>query len=449
MSSYVEKVGGEDQGDVSSIRKVAMASAIGATVEWYDFFLYGTAAGLVFGQLFFPTFDPRVGTLVAFLTGVAGFAARPIGGIIFGHFGDRVGRKTMLVITILMMGVATFLMGLLPTYAQIGIWAPILLLTLRVLQGIALGGEYGGAVLMTAEHAPEERRGFYTSWVQVGAPAGLCLGTLVFTLLSLLPDEQFLAWGWRVAFLLSVVLVAIGLYIRLQITESPAFAEVRETQTEVKVPFFEMLRTAPKEILIGMGLRLTEGVTFNIYGVWVIAYATGELGMSRTTVLLAVLIGAAIAVPFVPVWGAVTDRIGRRAVVAMGALAFGLWAIPSMLLIDSRSIVGMYIAIIVAFGLIYPLAYAPVAAIWAELFPTRIRYTGVSFTYQFTGILTGLTPVIATALIGTGGGGSLAVGYYLIGIIIITLVCCALLRPHLIKEMRPTGTGRQPARAEG
>jgi MHS family shikimate/dehydroshikimate transporter-like MFS transporter len=238
--SVVERLGGEDTGRENSVGKVAVASTIGATIEWYDFFLYGTAAGLIFNQLFFPPGNPTAGTLAAYATFAAGFVARPVGGFIFGHFGDRIGRKTMLVLTLLIMGVATFAIGLVPTYAQVGIWAPIILLTLRVLQGIGLGGEWGGAVLMAVEHAPEGRRGFFGSWPQLGVGAGLLLGTAAFSVLSLvMPEEAFLSWGWRVAFLASGVLVAVGMYIRLQIMESPAFTEIKESSSEARVPFLE------------------------------------------------------------------------------------------------------------------------------------------------------------------------------------------------------------------
>jgi len=416
----VERLGGENVGQEVSPSKVALASAIGATIEWYDFFIFGTAAGLVFNQLFFTNLDPITGTLVAYLTFAVGFLARPVGSVIFGHYGDRIGRKTMLILTLFIVGVATFLIGLLPTYEQIGIWAPILLVVLRVLQGIGIGGEYGGAVLMAVEYAPEGKRGFYGSWPQVGVPAGLLLGTVAFGLVSLLPDEQFFAWGWRAVFLASIVLVVIGLYIRLQILETPAFTRVREAQEEAQVPFTELLRSQPKELILGMGTRWIEGLVFNAYGVFIISYATSQLELTRTTVLTGVAIAAAFGMVLVPVYGALSDRFGRRTVYGVGVALFGLLAFPSFLLINTREPVLVCLSVVVVLGLIYPAIYAPLAAFWSELFDTRVRYKGIGAVYQFSGILaSGLTPSIAALLLGFAGGEPwLFVGY----MIVVTLI---------------------------
>ncbi|MDQ3927142.1 MAG: MHS family MFS transporter [Actinomycetota bacterium] len=416
----MEKLGGESVGQEVSPGKVALASAIGATIEWYDFFIFGTAAGLIFNQLFFTSLDPITGTLVAYLTFAVGFVARPVGSVIFGHYGDRIGRKTMLILTLFMVGAATFLIGLLPTYSSIGIWAPILLVVLRIAQGIGIGGEYGGAVLMAVEYAPEGRRGFYGSWPQVGVPAGLLLGTGAFGLISLLPDEQFFAWGWRAVFLASIVLVAIGLYIRLQILETPAFTRLREAQEEAQVPFMELLRAQPKELLLGMGTRWIEGLVFNAYGVFVISYATSQLELARTTVLIGVAVASAFGVVLVPVYGLLSDRFGRRVIYGAGVALFGLFAFPSFLLINTRQPILLWLSIVVALGLIYPAIYAPLAAFWSELFDTRVRYTGIGAVYQFSGILaSGLTPTIATALLGYAGGEPwLFVGY----MIVVTLI---------------------------
>jgi MFS transporter, MHS family, shikimate and dehydroshikimate transport protein len=417
---HVERLGGENVGQEVSPSKVALASAIGATIEWYDFFIFGTAAGLVFNQLFFTNLDQITGTLVAYLTFAVGFVARPVGSVIFGHYGDRIGRKAMLILTLFIVGVATFLIGLLPTYDSIGIWAPILLVVLRILQGIGIGGEYGGAVLMAVEYAPEGRRGFYGSWPQVGVPAGLLLGTVAFGLVSLLPDEQFFAWGWRAVFLASIVLVVIGLYIRLQILETPAFTRVREAQEEAQVPFTELLRSQPKELILGMGTRWIEGLVFNAYGVFIISYATSQLELMRTTVLTGVAIAAACGVVLVPVYGALSDRFGRRTVYSAGVALFGLFAFPSFLLINTREPVLVCLSVVVVLGLIYPAIYAPLAAFWSELFDTRVRYTGIGAVYQFSGILaSGLTPSIAALLLGFAGGEPwLFVGY----MIVVTLI---------------------------
>ena len=412
----MEKLGGENIGQEVSPSKVALASAIGATIEWYDFFIFGTAAGLVFNQLFFTNLDPITGTLVAYLTFAVGFVARPVGSIIFGHYGDKIGRKTMLILTLFIMGAATFLIGLLPTYNSIGLWAPILLVVLRIFQGIGIGGEYGGAVLMAVEYAPEGKRGFYGSWPQAGVPAGLLLGTVAFGLLSLLPDEQFFAWGWRVAFLASIVLFAIGMYIRLQILETPAFTRVREAQEEAQVPFMELLRAQPKELILGMGTRWIEGLVFNAYGVFIISYITSQLGLTRTTALIGVAIAAAFGVVLVPVYGGLSDRFGRRAVYGAGVTLFGLFAFPSFLLINTGQQVLIWLSVVVVLGLIYPAIYAPLAAFWSELFDTRVRYTGVGAVYQFSGILAcGFTPAIAAVLLGYAGGEPwLFVGYLIV-----------------------------------
>jgi MFS transporter, MHS family, shikimate and dehydroshikimate transport protein len=442
----MERFGGEELGQEVSPRKVAFASSVGATIEWYDFFIFGTAAGLVFNQLFFTNLDPITGTLVAYLTFAVGFVARPVGSVIFGHYGDRIGRKTMLILTLFIMGVATFIIGLLPTYEQIGIWAPILLVVMRIFQGIGIGGEYGGAVLMAVEYAPEGRRGFYGSWPQAGVPAGLLLGTAAFGLLSLLPNEQFLAWGWRIAFLASIVLVGIGMYIRLQILETPAFTRVRETQEEARIPFTELLRTQPKELILGMGLRWVEGLVFNAYGVFAISYIVSQLELTRSTALIGVTIASAFGVVLVPIYGLLSDRLGRRAVYSAGAALFGLFAFPSFLLINTREPVLIWLSIVVALGLIYPAIYAPLAAWWSELFDTRVRYTGVGSVYQFSGIFaSGLTPTIATLLLGFAGGEPWLFVGYMIVVTAISLVA-AYASPETYNKdiIRTTSTVQEP-----
>jgi MFS transporter, MHS family, shikimate and dehydroshikimate transport protein len=445
----MERFGGERMGEEVSPRKVALASSVGATIEWYDFFIFGTAAGLVFNQLFFTNLDPITGTLVAYLTFAVGFVARPVGSVIFGHYGDRIGRKTMLILTLFIMGAATFLIGLLPTYNQIGIWAPILLVVLRIFQGIGIGGEYGGAVLMAVEYAPEGRRGFYGSWVQAGVPAGLLLGTAAFGLISLLPDESFYSWGWRVAFLVSIVLVGIGMYIRLQILETPAFTHVREAQEEAQIPFTELLRTQPKELILGMGTRWIEGLVFNAYGVFIISYVTSQLELTRTTALTGVTIASAFGVALVPIYGLLSDRFGRRAVYGAGTVFFGLFVFPSFLLVNTREPVLIWLSIVVALGLIYPAIYAPLAAWWAELFDTRVRYTGVGAVYQFSGILaSGLTPSIATLLLGYAGGAPwLFVGY----MVVVTFIslAAAYFSPETFRKdiTQTTSTVRRPETA--
>jgi len=393
--------GGESS---ASIGWIAFASSVGTTIEWYDFFLYGVVTPIVLNKLFFPNFDPLVGTLLAYTTFFVGFVSRPIGGIIFGHYGDRIGRKTVLILTLLIMGVATFLIGLLPTYATAGIWAPILLLLLRIFQGIGIGGEWGGAVLMAVEHSPAGRRGFYGSWPQIGVPAGLLLSAGMVYLLSYLPENDFFSWGWRIAFLISAVLVAIGMYIRLKIMETPAFMRAQQTRQIVHVPFFELFKTHGWNTLLGLGARYIEGVTFNIYGVFIIAYLTGALHLPRQTALAGVMISSAIMIVMLPIFGNLSDKIGRRRMFGTAGLLIGVLTFPAFWLMETQSPILIWIAITIPFGLIYPAVYGPQAALFSELFDTRVRYTGISFVYQFSGIFaSGLTPIIATALLPIGG----------------------------------------------
>ena len=388
-----------------SIGWIASASAVGTTIEWYDFFLFGVVTPLVFNKLFFPNFDPIVGTMLAYTTFFVGFISRPIGGIIFGHYGDRIGRKTVLVLTLLIMGVATFLIGLLPTYASVGIWAPIMLLVLRVFQGIGIGGEWGGAVLMAVEHSPTGRRGFYGSWPQIGVPAGLLLSAGMVYVLSYLPEADFLAWGWRIAFLISAVLVAVGLYIRLKIVETPAFTRVQATKKVAPVPVVELFRSHGKNTLLGLGARYIEGVTFNIFGVFIVGYLANTLGLPRQTALAGVMISAAIMIVMLPIYGNLSDKIGRRKMFGFAGILIGLLSFPAFWLMQTKEPLLVWLAIAVPFALVYPAVYGPQAALFSELFDTRVRYTGISFVYQFSGIFaSGLTPIIATALLPMGGG---------------------------------------------
>ncbi|BDB27934.1 MHS family MFS transporter [Cupriavidus sp. P-10] len=391
-----------------AVRKVALASVIGATIEWYDFFLYGVVAGLVFNKLYFPGEDPLVATMLAYTTFAVGFVTRPLGGVIFGHFGDKVGRKSMLVITLMIMGVSTFLIGLVPTYESIGIAAPILLLLLRVLQGIGLGGEWGGAVLMAYEYAPPERRGFYASLPQIGLAIGLCLASGVVALLSLtLTDAQFLSWGWRVAFLISAGMVFVGMYIRLNVKETPEFARVKQRNAETRIPFVDMMRRYPGNILKGMGARYIDGVFFNIFGVFSISYLTQTVNISRTEALVGVMAAAIAMCFFIPFFGHLSDRIGRTRVYFWGSLVTALSAFPAfwLMLNSGQSMMLLWLSIVVPFGIFYAAVYGPEAALFCELFDARVRYTGISFVYQFSGIFaSGITPIIATALLRSGGG---------------------------------------------
>ena len=344
-----------DEGRTQSVRKVALASFIGTTIEWYDFFLYGTAAALVFNELFFPEAEPLIGTLLAFSTYAVGFAARPIGGVVFGHYGDRIGRKSMLVLSLVIMGVATFLIGCLPTHASIGVLAPILLVVLRFAQGIGVGGEWGGAVLMSVEHAPKGRRGFYGAWPQMGVPAGLLISTSVFAIVQGVTNEAaFLSWGWRVPFLASAVLVIVGLVIRLKLMKSPAFQRVKETKTEAPKPIVDVVRKYPREVLVAMGMRVAENGAFYILTVFVLAYGEDELGLSKNTMLTGVIIAAAIGLVTVPLFGHLSDRVGRRPLYLAGAVVTTLWAFPLFGLLNTESPVLIWLAIVVG---VNPVSY--------------------------------------------------------------------------------------------
>ncbi|MFC4004017.1 MFS transporter [Prauserella oleivorans] len=425
--------------DRPSVGKVALASSIGAAIEWYDFFLYGTAAGLVFNKLFFTNLDPTTGTIVSFATFAAGFLARPLGSVVFGHFGDRVGRKKMLIATLIIMGVGTTAIGLLPTYDTIGVAAPVLLVLMRLVQGIGVGGEYGGAVLMAVEYAPRDRRGFFGSWPQAGVPAGLLMASGAFALLSLLPEEAFLTWGWRIAFVASLALVAVGLYIRLQVLETPAFATVRERQEAVKVPFATMLRTQPKEFLLGMGTRWIEGLAFNAFGVLIVSYVANDLGLPQSVGLTGVALASAVGIIFIPIYGGLSDRWGRKPVYTAGVVLTALLAGPTFLLVRTEDTALVWLGIVLSLGVVYTAVYAPLAAFWSELFDTRVRYTGVGSVYQFSGIVaSGLTPLIGSVLIAAGGGSPWYFVAYLVVVAVISLVCASFLPETYRRDIMPT-----------
>ncbi|HET7633324.1 MAG TPA: MFS transporter [Burkholderiales bacterium] len=395
--------------------KVAFAAALGTIIEWYDFFIYGTAAALIFNKVFFANLPPKVGTLVAFATFAVGYVARPFGAVIFGHFGDRIGRKTMLILTLVIMGVATFIIGLLPTYNSIGLWAPILLIIMRIFQGIGVGGEYGGAALLAIEYAPKQRRGLFGSFTQDGVPIGLLMASGMFSLLTLLPKNDFIAWGWRIAFLSTIVLVAIGLYVRLKIDETPVFQAIKKAQAQKKVPFIAVLKSHPRQLLQGMGIRWIEGLTFNAYAVVAITYAVGAVGASRTTVLNGIVIGAAVGAVCTILFGHLSDRFGRKRIYGAGVVGIALFIFPSFALMRTGETTWIWISIAVGLGVIYSAIYGPLAAFWAELFDTEVRYTGVGSVYQFSGIYaSGLTPLIGASLIDATGGKPWAFAAYMV-----------------------------------
>ena len=412
----------------SQLRRVVAASFIGTTIEWYDFFLYGTAAALVFNKLFFPTLDPLAGTLSAYGTFAVGFIARPLGGAVFGHYGDRFGRKKMLVWSLLIMGIATALIGLTPTYGQLGIWSPILLVVLRFVQGIGVGGEWGGAVLLAVEHSGGSRRGFHGSWPQMGVPGGLLLSTAVFALLSANMSEQaFLSWGWRVPFLISVVLVAVGLFIRLRVLESPAFEKVKESGQESRMPLLELFREHPREVLIGMGMRFAQNVIFYIYTVFILGYGEKTLGYPRSVMLRAVIVVSLIGLFTTPLWSHLSDRFGRKPVYLSGAIFSLLIVFPFFWLV-ARGPAFVVIAMILAMNIGHDMMYGPMAAVLSELFGTRVRYTGASLVYQLTSVVSGgVAPFIATLLLARYG--ATAVGAYMVACCAVTVIA-ALLVPE-------------------
>lgn len=434
MAEHAQGVTGDD------LKRVATASVIGATIEWYDFFLYGIVAGIVLNKLYFPGHDELVSTLLAYATFAVGFVARPLGGLIFGHFGDKLGRKSMLVMTLMIMGVATVLIGLLPTYEQIGIWAPILLLLLRIAQGIGIGGEWGGAVLMAYEYAPPEKRGFYASLPQIGLAIGLCLASGVVAIMStVLGNEQFLAWGWRVGFIASIVLVAVGLYIRLRILETPEFAKVKEQGAEVKIPFVDLIKRYPKNIILGMGARYIDGVFFNVFAVFSVLYLSKHVQMPRSTALWLVTFAAFVMIFAIPYFGRLSDKWGRPKTYAIGSFLLAICAYPAFWLLSTGDPFLVAIGIVIPFGIVYAMCYGPEAALFSDLFDAKVRYTGISFVYQFSGIFaSGLTPIIATWLLAKGGGQPwLICAYVVFAAVISMLSAMAIKSPAPVPESRP------------
>lgn len=423
----------------TSIKLVGLASLIGTTIEWYDFFLYGTAAALVLNQLFFPTLDPFAGTLAALATYSVAFVTRPLGAAVIGHFGDRVGRKSMLVFTLILMGVATFLIGLLPTYDQIGPMSAVLLVLLRMAQGFGVGGEWGGAVLMAVEHAPPGKRGFYGSWPQMGVPLGLLLSTLVYVPFSRMAQEDFISWGWRVPFLISIVLVVVGLVIRVRILETPAFERMKENRQEARLPVVEVFRRYPRQVLVAMGARIAENGAFYLYTVFVLVYAVQHVHMDRNIVLSALIVAAALEVVTIPLYGALSDRLGRRPVYLIGAISTAVFAYPIFAMLDTASPWLVQLALILGLTVGHAAMYAPQGAFLSELFGARVRYSGASLGAQLAGVLAGgLSPIVATAFLRYGyGKGALAL--YIVGMCVITIVAVIVATETLRHDIDKTG----------
>ncbi len=407
----------------SPLRTVLFSSFVGTAIEWYDFFLYGTASALILNKLFFPSFSPAAGTLAAFATYAAGFAARPIGGLVFGHFGDRLGRKRMLVISLLIMGIGTFCIGLLPTYGAIGVGAPVLLVAMRMLQGVGIGGEWGGAVLMTVEYSPPKWRGLFGSIPQMGVPAGLLLSTGVFSLVrTRLSEDAFLTYGWRIPFLLSGLLVIVGYIVRQKLLEPPSFENIKTSRTQSPRPLIDVLRAYPRQILAGIGMRLSENVVFAVYTVFVLSYATGK-GIAEGTLLTGVMISSGLGLVSIPAWAALSDRYSRRLVYMAGSAFSAAFAFPFFALIGTGETVMVWLAFLLGINIGHNLMYGPQATLFAELFGTRVRYSGVSIVYQITSVFAaGLAPLIAASLLEANNGDPALVAFYVVAVSIISLI---------------------------
>ena len=411
----------------SKMNAIVFASCFGTIIEWYDFLIYATAATLVFNKAFFPTFDPLASTLAALGTYAVGFLARPLGGALFGHFGDRLGRKSMLVLTLFIMGLSTFCIGLLPTYETIGVFAPILLMILRIVQGIGLGGEWGGASLMVLEHAPADRRGFYTSFVQVGFPIGLVLATLVFSLVAKLPDADFASYGWRIPFLVSIVLLGVGVFVRTRVPETPVFEGLKQRDGLSANPVGEVVGKNTRTFLVAVGLKLSEVSWVYMLSVFIVGYATGKLGLPKSMMLDAVLYAALLELITLPLFGWLSDKFGRRPLYIWGALFTIAFAFPLFWLVDSRSTALIFTAVTIAMNFGHGMMFGPESCYFPELFGARVRYSGASFGFQASAAIGGgFAPIIATAMVGYfGGTGGVSIMMIVLGLITLAAALAA------------------------
>jgi metabolite-proton symporter len=435
MSTHRETGAIEDAQHRRQLLRAILASTIGTSIEWYDFFLYSTVTGLVFAHLYFPRADPLVGTIEAFGVYTVGFIARPIGAAIFGHYGDRLGRKAALVATLLLMGIATFLVALVPGYQYIGIWGAVLLTVLRFVQGIGVGGEWGGSVLLSMEWAQSNRhRGFITSWPQFGVPAGLFLANLAVLAFSKMSGEQFLTWGWRLPFLFSIVLVALGLYIRLGVQESPVFARLVADRRVEKQPVLEVIRRQPREIVLTALCRTAEQAPFYLFTSFVFTYGVDVLHLDRNFILTAVLGAAMLSFVSIPLFGHLSDRLGRKRIYMFGAALVGIYGFAYFRLLDTRMPYLVVIAIILSL-VPHDIMYGPQAALIAESFPGRLRYSGASLGYQLSSLIAGgPAPLIATALLNRYRSPT-PLALFILGCAIISLVSTAMLKDHANKDV--------------
>lgn len=403
-------------------KKVLIASLTGSAIEWFDYFLYGTAAALVFNKIFFPMVDPVIGLILSYLSFSLTFFIRPIGGVVFAHIGDRIGRKKTLVLTLSLMGGATVMIGLLPTYEMIGIWAPILLILMRIIQGMGIGGEWGGALLLAYEYAPEKRKGFFGSIPQAGVTIGMLMATFIVSLMTLFSEEDFLSWGWRIPFLLSSVLVLLGLWIRRDIDETPDFQKVKQSGQVAKAPLRETLTHHWREVLIAAGLKVVETAPFYIFSTFVVSYATTTLTYQKSQALEAVTLGALVATVMIPLMGLLSDKVGRKRMYAVSVCLLGLFIVPWFLLLNTGTTWGIILATVVMFGILWAPVTAVLGTLCSEIFSANVRYTGITLGYQIGAALAGGTaPLIATGLLAKYNGDWVPVAWYLIVTVAISL----------------------------
>ncbi|MEK4013450.1 MFS transporter [Peribacillus sp. FSL M8-0224] len=404
------------------MRRILVASLVGSSIEWFDYFLYGTVSALVFNQLFFVNEDPTIGLLLSYASFALAFFIRPFGGVIFSHIGDRIGRKKTLVLTLSLMGVATFGMGLLPTYQAVGIWAPILLITLRLVQGLGIGGEWGGALLLAVEYAPAEKRGLFGAIPQMGVTIGMLLGTVALSIMTLLPENAFMTWGWRIPFIFSALLVFFGLWIRKGIDETPSFKKVKESGEVPKLPIVETLKNYWREVLIAVGAKVVETAPFYIFSTFVVSYATANLGFSRTATLTAVMIATIITTILIPIMGNLSDKIGRKKLFIGGTIGMALFAFPYFWLLEQKSVLLLIVATVIGLGVIWAPITAVLGTMFSEIFDAKIRYTGITLGYQIGAALAGGTaPLVATALLNRFNNSYVPVALYIIFASVLSL----------------------------